>query len=172
MPAPQSPSPSHQDRLRLIAFRQIIQLFLSLHSRMTLPQALTFLQVMSTQGVTVSTLATYRGVELHTLSKHLRDLGPPRPHGRPTYDLITTTAHSYDGRLRRVVLTERGTAIAKEIAAILGRAHGRWGPSLGTHDQPAQTERRIALRKTRERGSRLSGGGGRCMEAPTLQKTP
>ncbi len=137
-PEPNSRPLSYQDRMRLRAFRQSVQLLVSMHRRMTIPQAITFLQVMATEGLTVSALATYCGVEQHTISKHLRDLGPCDREGQPSLDLITTVGDPYDGRLRHVVLTEHGVAVGAQLASIMRRAQPRRVPS--PTGSPAKTD--------------------------------
>jgi len=88
---------------------------------MSTTQAITFLQVAAAEEeLTVSALADRCGVKHNTISKHLRDLGAINRRGEPSLGLITTVRRpNDDGRQRRVILTDRGVAVARAMAAIM-----------------------------------------------------
>jgi transcriptional regulator GlxA family with amidase domain len=54
-----------------------LKVLVSMHRRMTLPQAMTFLHVAWEEGLTVSALATKVGVKPHTVSNIFGTSGPP-----------------------------------------------------------------------------------------------
>jgi DNA-binding MarR family transcriptional regulator len=121
-------------RARLHARRMgsVVQVLLSMNRRMTLPQAVTFVQVMATEGLTVSALAAFCGVKSHTISKHLRDLGPTKRNGEPSLNLIKTIQLPHDdGRERRVVLTEHGATVARHLIWIMKHPMPPRVPPLG-----------------------------------------
>jgi DNA-binding MarR family transcriptional regulator len=121
--------------LRLIRrFYAALRLLISLNRRMTTTQAMTFLHVAFEEGLSVATLAERCGVRPHTISKHLRDLGPTNRRGEPSLGLITAVRKAHhDRRQYFVILTPRGTALARKMYAIM--RHG-FVPS----DPPSTTE--------------------------------
>lgn len=125
MPEPEAEWLSPRDRVRLARFRQVIKFLLSMYGTMTTTQAITFVQVAMSEGeLTVSGLAAVCGVGSTTISKHLRDLGARNRRGEPSLGLITTMQRPYDDRRQhRVILTDRGVAVARMIVAIMKGQH-------------------------------------------------
>jgi DNA-binding MarR family transcriptional regulator len=102
--------------------REALKVLIVMHPRMSLPQAMTFIRVAWEEGLTISELAKRCGVQPNTISKHLRDLGPIDRRQKPSLGLITVVQGVHDGRrLRHVVLTERGAAVARKMTAIVKR---------------------------------------------------
>ena len=100
--------------------RRALGVLTSIHHRISLAQATTFLHVAWEEGLTVSALASRCGVQPTTISKHLRDLGPINRDQEPGLGLITITKGDYgDQREHFVILTERGTAVARQMIAIM-----------------------------------------------------
>jgi DNA-binding MarR family transcriptional regulator len=116
---------SPRDRVRLARFRLVIKYLLSMHKWMTTTQAITFTQVAVSEGeLTVSVLAAQCGVGPTTISKHLRDLGTINRRGELSLGLITTMQRAHDDRRQhRVILTDRGVAVARIIVAIMKGQH-------------------------------------------------
>jgi DNA-binding MarR family transcriptional regulator len=125
MSEPEAEWLSPRDKVRLARFRLVIKYLLSMHRRMTTTQAITFLQVAMAEGeLTVSMLAAVCGVGPTTISKHLRDLGAINRRGEPSLGLITTMQRAHDDRRQhRVILTDRGVAVARIIVAIMKGEH-------------------------------------------------
>jgi DNA-binding MarR family transcriptional regulator len=123
---------SPRARLQARRMRSVVHALLSLNRRMTLPQAITFVQVMATEGLTVSALAAFCGVKSHTISKHLRELGPTKRNGEPSLNLIKTIQlPNDDGRERRVVLTEHGATVARHLISLIKHPAPPRIPPLG-----------------------------------------
>jgi DNA-binding MarR family transcriptional regulator len=104
--------------------RKALKVLSSMNNRMSLPQALTFLHAAADEGLTVTRLAERCGVAPTTISKHLRDLGEFDRLGEPSLGLLTIMQRSFgDRREHHVILTKRGTAVARTmIAALRGRS--------------------------------------------------
>jgi DNA-binding MarR family transcriptional regulator len=92
---------------------------------MTLQLAITYLQVTFEEGLTVSTLAARCNVSNTVMSRHLRDLGSVNRHRRTGLELVALTQRAYgDRREYRVILTQRGAMVARQMIAALRPATG------------------------------------------------
>lgn len=97
-----------------------IGVLLSIHRTMPLQLAWTFLQVVSDEGQTVTSLAIRCSVDSTVMSRHLRDLGNVNRHGKEGLGLVVLTRRAHrDLRERRAILSENGVALMRRIITIL-----------------------------------------------------
>lgn len=120
METPSSPTLIPKDQRMFRRLYAALKLLIPMHRRITTTQARTFLHVAFEEGLSVSTLATRCGVRTHTISKHLRDLGPINRRGEPSLGLIEAIQKAHhDQREYFVILTPRGASLARKMFAIM-----------------------------------------------------
>lgn len=103
-------------RPMLIRIANALMVLLALRRTMSYQLARTYLQVVDTEGLTVSDLAARCVVDKTVMSRHLHELGS---HGGGL-ELVTMTQDVYgDRRERRVYLTALGAQVAREISEAL-----------------------------------------------------
>lgn len=91
-----------------------------IHRTMPLQLARTYLHVTLEEGLTVTALAARCGVDVSVMSRHLQDLGNVNRHRKRGLELVSLTQMIHgDRREHRVILTERGAALARRMIAHL-----------------------------------------------------
>ena len=109
---------TRQARFHARRMKKALEPLRSVHRTISLQLAFTFLHVAYDEGLTVSALATRCNVSNTAMSRHLRDLGSVNRHGKTGLELVTVTQRIYgDRREYRVILTQRGAMIARQIIA-------------------------------------------------------
>jgi DNA-binding MarR family transcriptional regulator len=103
------------------ALRPFRELGSALQMQMPVSVVATFLLVAQKEGRTVSELAKSAGVTLAKMSRQLADLSDVNRYGAPGLGLIEQRVELYDRRFMRSRLTEKGRALARQIAGALGR---------------------------------------------------
>jgi DNA-binding MarR family transcriptional regulator len=115
---------TRQARAHAARMRNAIGALLSVHRTMTMQLAVTYLHVALYEGLTVSALAARCGVSNTMMSRHLRDLGNQNRHKKTGLELVAITQRVYgDRRERRVILTQRGAKVARQMIAALRPGH-------------------------------------------------
>jgi DNA-binding MarR family transcriptional regulator len=100
--------------------KNAIRALLSIHRTMPLQLAVTYLHVALDEGLTVSALAARCNVDPSVMSRHLRDLGNLNRHKKTGLELVAVTQRVYgDRREYRVILTQRGVTVARQVIAAL-----------------------------------------------------
>lgn len=109
---------SPRKRAQVVRLANAIGVLLSVHPTMPLQLAMTFLAVAADEGLTVTALATKRGVGTSIMSRHLQDLGSVNRHKKPGLGLVITVQREHgDRREYQVFLTEHGTAVLRRMKA-------------------------------------------------------
>lgn len=107
---------SPQERRQLAAVLEAVILFCRVHRRISHSQMNTFLQVAIQQNLTVSPLAARCGISAAVMSRHLGDLGAFNRRREPGLGLVAMVQQAHgDRRERRVILTDRGAALVREV---------------------------------------------------------
>lgn len=136
METPSNPALTPKDNRVLRRFYASLRLLTAMNHRISTTQAMTFLHVAYEEGLSISDLAECCGVRPHTISKHLRDLGPINRNGQPSLGLIATVQKAHhDRRVHFVILTPRGAALARKMFAIV--LHG-FAPSAPDMEEPTR----------------------------------
>jgi DNA-binding MarR family transcriptional regulator len=111
---------TRRDREMASRVSNALAVLLSLRRTMPMQLAVTYLHVVLEEGLTVGALAQRCGVEPSVMSKHISELYLCNRHHKDGLQLITMTQRVYgDRRERRVCLTERGRAVARQIGLAL-----------------------------------------------------
>ncbi len=114
-------SPQTREQVSAVML-DVVNVFLRLRERLPASHIGTFLKVATNEGATVSELAVKCSVSGAVMSRHLGELGGRNRRGGAGLGLIAVVQEIHgDRRERRVVLTARGVAIARQaIAAARG----------------------------------------------------
>lgn len=119
-----------ETRTALLRLYTVVNVFLSLHPRMTMQTAMAFACVAEKEEQTVAELAAKCEVSPALMSRILRNLGNVNRHNRAGLGLVVLVQRVYgDRRERRVVLTERGVRAAELISIrLFGEAPSKIEP--------------------------------------------
>ncbi|APO56362.1 transcriptional regulator [Bradyrhizobium diazoefficiens] len=113
-----------------------VSVFSRIHRRISLSQINTFLHVATHEGLTVAQLAELCGISGAVMSRHLGDLGAYNRRREPGLGLVAMVQQIHgDRRERRVVLTDKGVAFARQVAAAM-RGGGPMANSIRRRRQP------------------------------------
>jgi DNA-binding MarR family transcriptional regulator len=122
VPQPLSIPPPRSRRASLDDPRWIIQCLLwalkplvNLRGSIPLPYAIVFLLVALDEGNGVTYYARALGIHRWRMSRYLRDIGSRNRSGGPGLGLVTVEHDRINPRWSKVVLTDKGRAVAEEV---------------------------------------------------------
>lgn len=104
--------------MRLVTLRKVMALFQKVYPDMPLPMLLTFIEVASADGLTVSDVVERVGISQPAASRHCRALSEFATPNKPGFNLVEFRESRADFRCKYVYLNENGRALAKKIKDI------------------------------------------------------
>ncbi len=114
--------------------KKALEHLLSVHRTISLQLAVTYLHVALDEGLTVSALAARCNVSNTVMSRHLRDLGSVNRHWKTGLELVAVTQRVHgDRREYRVILSQRGAMVARQMIAALRPATDLRRTAEGEH---------------------------------------